>query len=167
MSLPAGWVQKESKSHAGKIFYFNKATGETTWDKPDASNDNEFGGGAEETVQVLHILKKHRGSRRPSSWRVQNITQTKDEAIEQIKHIRAMIDEEYSKTGFNGAVNLFKSIARRESDCGSAERGGDLGEFGRGQMQKSFEDSSFRIAVGGLSELVDSDSGIHVILRIK
>lgn len=34
-----------------------------------------------------------------------------------------------------------------------------------GQMQKSFEDATFGLEVGQMSEAVDSDSGIHVILR--
>jgi NIMA-interacting peptidyl-prolyl cis-trans isomerase 1 len=34
-----------------------------------------------------------------------------------------------------------------------------------GQMQKSFEDATFGLQVGEMSEIVDSDSGIHVILR--
>jgi peptidyl-prolyl cis-trans isomerase NIMA-interacting 1 len=32
-------------------------------------------------------------------------------------------------------------------------------------MQKSFEDAAFALNVGDLSEIVDSDSGIHIILR--
>ncbi len=32
-------------------------------------------------------------------------------------------------------------------------------------MQKSFEDGAFALAVGQLSEIVDSDSGVHIILR--
>lgn len=33
----------------------------------------------------------------------------------------------------------FVEIAKVESDCGSAIKGGDLGYFGPGAMQKSFE----------------------------
>ena len=33
----------------------------------------------------------------------------------------------------------FAKIASTESDCSSARKGGDLGWFGRGQMQKAFE----------------------------
>lgn len=33
----------------------------------------------------------------------------------------------------------FARIASTESDCSSAKKGGDLGWFGRGQMQKPFE----------------------------
>ena len=49
----------------------------------------------------------------------------------------------------------------------AAECTGDLGRFGRKQMQKAFEDSSFALGVQGLSGICDSDSGIHIILRIR
>jgi len=62
---------------------------------------------------------------------------------------------------------LFRKISQTESDCSSAKNGGDLGSFSRGQMQKSFEDASFALKVGELSDIVDSDSGIHIILRVK
>ena len=41
-----------------------------------------------EEVQVLHILKKHNQSRRPSSWRCPVVTQSIDEATIQITDIR-------------------------------------------------------------------------------
>ena len=38
-----------------------------------------------EKVQASHLLVKHRDSRRPSSWREENITRTKEEALEIVK----------------------------------------------------------------------------------
>lgn len=59
----------------------------------------------------------------------------------------------------------FADVASRESDCSSARRGGDLGEFGRGQMQRPFEEATYALKVGELSGTVDTDSGVHIILR--
>lgn len=107
-------------------------------------------------------MKKHAGSRRPASWRCPNVTQSKEDAIAQIEDISAQLkacatpDEMYK---------LFAEIAQVESDCGSAKQGGDLGSFGRGAMQKQFEDATYATPIGQLSGIVDSDSGIHVILR--
>ena len=61
----------------------------------------------------------------------------------------------------------FEEIAAEFSDCSSAKHGGDLGLFGRGQMQKPFEDATYGLKVGELSEPVWTDSGVHIILRTK
>ncbi|CAJ0831941.1 17726_t:CDS:2 [Entrophospora sp. SA101] len=58
-------------------------------------------------------------------------------------------------------------LALTESDCSSAKRNGDLGFFGRGQMQPSFEDAAFKLEVGELSGPVWSDSGVHLIQRTE
>ena len=115
-------------------------------------------------VQALHILRKHAGSRRPSSWRQEVISQSKDEAIAQITAFRDQLSACASPEELR---NEFMKIARTESDCSSAKQGGDLGMFSTGQMQKSFEDASFALKVGEMSGIVDSDSGIHIILRVK
>ena len=52
-----------------------------------------------------------------------------------------------------------------ESDCGSAQDGGDLGFFEHGQMMPAFEEATAALPVGGMSPLVDTDSGTHIILR--
>ncbi len=38
----------------------------------------------------------------------------------------------------------FGSLAKRYSTCPSGKRGGDLGEFRRGQMVKAFDDVVFK-----------------------
>ena len=78
-------------------------------------------------VCVLHILKKSNQSRRPASWRNPDITQTKEAAIAQITAIKADLDAALTANGFEAMLDLFKEIASKESDCSSAERGGDLG----------------------------------------
>lgn len=58
----------------------------------------------------------------------------------------------------------FAELAKKYSqDPGSAEKGGDLGLFGRGMMVKPFEDAVFTMAPGSMSGLVESDFGYHII----
>lgn len=55
-------------------------------------------------------------------------------------------------------------VARRESsDPGSAEQGGDLGTFGRGEMLPAFDQAAFSLPVGTVSDPVLSERGYHVI----
>ena len=76
-NLPEGWVTRTSKS-TGKTYYFNLQTNESQWDKPS-------GGAKEGKVRASHLLVKHNESRRPSSWRQDKITRSKDEALEILK----------------------------------------------------------------------------------
>jgi peptidyl-prolyl cis-trans isomerase C len=59
----------------------------------------------------------------------------------------------------------FAHLAHQHSKCPSAQNGGDLGEFGPGQMVKPFEDAAFNTAVGGVSEPVQTQFGYHLIHR--
>ncbi len=72
-------------------------------------------------------------------------------------------------TNFRTKINSqddFEKLASEVSECRSAANGGDLGFFGPGQMQQAFEEASFALEVGQMSDLVDSDSGIHIIWRV-
>lgn len=118
-------------------------------------------------VRVLHILKKHKDSRRPSSWRQPKGTPiriTKEEARQELSEILTILKE--SSNTLEELRATMEELARTESDCSSAKRGGDLGYFGRKKMQPEFEKASFALAVGELSDIVETSSGVHIILRI-
>ncbi|GLC44487.1 hypothetical protein PLESTB_000068100 [Pleodorina starrii] len=111
---------------------------------------------ADARVRASHLLVKHKDVRRPSSWKEPVVTRTKEEALAMIQRFHEMLTK--------GEVD-FAALASQESHCSSAKRGGDLGEFGRGDMQKAFEDATYALKVGELSGPVFSDSGVHLILR--
>lgn len=119
---------------------------------------------APEQVRVLHILKKHKGSRRPASWRNPKITISEEEAKAELEELIAILDE--VKGDPKELRATFEELAKTESDCSSAKRGGDLGFFGRKKMQPPFENASFGLAIGEMSGIVVTSSGVHVILRL-
>jgi peptidyl-prolyl cis-trans isomerase D len=62
------------------------------------------------------------------------------------------------------APQSFAELAKQHSqDPGSAEKGGDLGLFGRGMMVKPFEHAVFAMKPGEIAGPVQSDFGFHVI----
>jgi peptidyl-prolyl cis-trans isomerase NIMA-interacting 1 len=130
--------------------FFAESQWETPTKKAEPSSELQ-------EVQASHLLVKHAGSRRPSSWREENITKTKEEARK--------ILEGYLKEIEDGVE--FAELASKHSDCSSYKKGGDLGKFKRGMMQKPFEDAAFGLKVNEMSGIVDTDSGLHLILRTK
>ena len=66
------------------------------------------------------------------------------------KHI--LVDNEEKCTELLNAITsgekVFEDVAKESSTCPSGANGGDLGEFGRGQMVKEFEDAAFAAEVG-------------------
>ncbi|KAK7953405.1 putative parvulin (peptidylprolyl isomerase) [Apiospora saccharicola] len=148
--LPSGWEVRHSNSK-NLPYYFNAA------EKISRASQ----GGAQkpaDKIRAAHLLVKHRDSRRPASWRESEITRTKDEARSIIQGHEARIKR--------GEISLGE-LAMSESDCSSARKRGDLGYFGKGDMQKPFEEAAFALQPGQMSEVIETDSGLHLIERIE
>jgi peptidyl-prolyl cis-trans isomerase D len=102
----------------------------------------------QEQVRVRHILFKV----------------PQDATQEQEAEIRARAEKVLAELR-DGAD--FAALAKAHSDdAATAEKGGDLGFFPRGQMVKPFEEAAFALPVGQISDLVRTPFGFH-ILRVE
>lgn len=169
--LPPNWEVRLSKSK-NLPYYFNTSDTTSRWEPPAGTDTDKLkvymatyhstpmpaDGSGPGKIRAAHLLVKHRDSRRPSSWKQDRIIRTKDEARVQI--------EEYHRQITSGQATLAE-LATQESDCSSARKRGDLGWFGRGDMQKEFEDAAFALKPGQISDIVESASGLHLIERLE
>ncbi|MDX1582545.1 MAG: peptidylprolyl isomerase [Thermoanaerobaculia bacterium] len=102
-----------------------------------------------ERAKARHILIAFEGS--PAAG---EDAPTEEEAKAEAEAIRERIE---------GGAD-FAEIAKAESDDqGSGARGGELGEFSRGQMVPEFENAVFTAGEGELTPVVRTQFGYHVI----
>ena len=100
-------------------------------------------------IRASHILIKFQGARRSFSSR------PREEALALATDLKAQLD----------AGGDLRALAAAHSDCSSAQRGGDLGKFGKGQMVPEFEAAAFSLAYTEVSDIVESPFGFHIIQR--
>ncbi|TPX19047.1 uncharacterized protein E0L32_011291 [Thyridium curvatum] len=169
--LPPNWEVRHSNSK-NLPYYFNAVEKNSRWEPPPGTDTEKLkvymakyhsgsGSVAGEAgqpgkIRAAHLLVKHNGSRRPMSWREAEITRSKEEAREILKGYEERIKK--------GEISLGE-LAQTESDCSSARKRGDLGYFGKGDMQKEFEEAAFALKPGEISGIVDTASGLHLIER--
>ncbi|MFC1498965.1 peptidylprolyl isomerase [Verrucomicrobiota bacterium] len=61
----------------------------------------------------------------------------------------------------------FATLARKHSNCPSAEKGGYLGSFKRGTMKKPIEDAAFSQEVNTIGPIIKTDEGYHIIQTLE
>lgn len=88
--------------------------------------------------------------KKPETVRARHIlVDTESEANKIIEEIKSGLD--------------FEDAAKKYSKCPSKTNGGDLGYFTRGKMVKEFENASFELEKGEMSEPVKTSFGYHII----
>ncbi len=91
----------------------------------------------------------------------------KDETV-RASHILVDSEEEAGQViNEIDAGKSFEEAAREYSSCPSKDKGGDLGEFSRGQMVAEFEDAAFSMEEGSISQPVKTQFGYHVIKLVE
>jgi len=104
----------------------------------------------EEKVSARHILIAYAGAERADD----TITRTKEEAMARAQEVQTKLAE----------GGDFQELAKEYTDDASGkEKGGDLGQFGKGTMTKAFEDAAFALEVNGISDIVETEFGYHLI----
>ena len=112
-------------------------------------------------ARASHILLKHVECAGNISRRTGDDVQlSKSEARKELEAMRAAI------AAADDRVSAFLEAAGSRSDCASYASGGDLGNRGRGRMSKLFEAAIFGLAIHEMSGVVDTDVGLHLILRL-
>ena len=105
-----------------------------------------------EKVRARHILIRTPGSRAPVRPGQKELTEPEAKAKA----------EDLRKQVAGGAD--FAELARKESDdTVSGSQGGDLGEFGHGQMVAEFDKVAFALKPGEMSEPIKTQFGYHII----
>ena len=80
------------------------------------------------------------------------------------RHILVSTNEtcENLKTQIEGGAD-FGALAKEHSSCPSGKQGGDLGEFGPGQMVPEFDKVVFNEEVGKVHGPVKTQFGYHLL----
>lgn len=110
-------------------------------------------------MQASHILIKAEYADGASNDEITKAKEdAKEKAEELIKQLNDAKDDEVAE--------LFTTLAKENSDDGSAEDGGDLGWFNKGDMVESFEKATIKLKVNEYTkEVVESEYGYHIILK--
>ncbi len=78
-----------------------------------------------------------------------------------------LVDSEDKANEILASINdgkiTFEDAAKEYSSCPSKEKGGNLGEFGRGQMVPEFDTAVFDMEVGEVKGPVQTQFGYHLI----
>jgi parvulin-like peptidyl-prolyl isomerase len=114
----------------------------------------ETGDEGPERIAARHILISFRGAQSAEG----TVTRSREEALALATQVASLARDE---------SNEWNALHRQYSDEPNSPQGGDLGNFGHGEMVREFERVAFRLEIGEISDPVASAFGFHVIQRTQ
>lgn len=107
-------------------------------------------GQLQKTVTASHLLICYAGTTGCDS------PITKEEALKKITDLKAQATKD----------NFTSLVKANSTEPGAATKGGDLGEFGAGDMVVAFQEAAFNGQVGTIIGPVETEFGYHLIYKI-
>lgn len=114
-------------------------------------------------VRLRHIVLKHKECKSlHDKVRNKQVKRTRGEAERRLRAVLEECESDPKKTAFSQRC---RELSECQSSLKTGELTGDLGWVKPGKYGPAFDAASFALQVGQLSDLVDSDQGVHVIMR--
>jgi NIMA-interacting peptidyl-prolyl cis-trans isomerase 1 len=107
-----------------------------------------------DAIIAQHVLVAYKGAKRAPKGVTRSKTDAKARAAEALAKVRA-------GTPFEDVVKEYSD------DTGSVDRMGSLGKFRRDDMDPAFAAAAFALAVGQVSDPVETPFGFHIIKRTQ
>jgi|UniRef100_A0A7S4LMV6 hypothetical protein len=118
-----------------------------------------------EVIQCSHIVLKHSLCQNAVDRDKLPVTRNKQVALAMIADFRQQVVEIEEPDARLGKLS---QLAKAHSDCGASWKlGGKLPPVRRGVLNEAFEDTAFALSVGEVSKPVETEMGIHVIMRVS
>lgn len=148
LKIPKEQIEKDLEKELIGVEYLAQAT-----EVSDKEAQNYYDKNKDEffSIQASHIL-----------------IQTSDDEGNELSDDKKKVKKEEAQSILDKikAGADFATLAKEYSEDSSAASGGNLGFFTKGQMVQEFEDASFALKVGEVSdELVETDYGYHIIMK--
>ena len=107
-----------------------------------------------ETIIAQHILVVYAGAKRAPKGITRSKADAKTRAAEALAKVK-------------GGAPFEDVVKEYSDDPGSADRMGSVGKFHRADMDPAFSAAAFALKVGGVSDVVETPFGFHVIKRTQ
>ncbi len=110
-----------------------------------------------------HIIKTTEKIKRIPSVRASHILISFKDSTGKMDTAAALKEAEAIRDSLLNGANFSEMAKKYSADKGSAAKGGDLGYFTRGRMVLPFDEEAFKLKVGEISPVIETQFGFHII----